>query len=337
VRAFVIRGPRDGAVAEVDDPSPAAGQVVVDVARVGLCGTDVELFAGTMPYLESGAQKHPMVIGHEWVGTVSALGPGVEPAWLGRRVTGDTMLGCGRCARCLGGRHHVCADRFEIGVRGNWPGALAERLLVPAVALRAVPSALDDAAGALVEPGGCALRAVSASEAGPGSRVCVFGTGTLGLLALQFAVARGAVVDVVGIEPSSIALARDLGAVTVFEGDPPRAYAAVIDASNSPAVPQRALRLVEPAGRVVLVGLADTPSLADLRDAVLGDITVVGILAASAGLDGAIAEYASGRVRTAPLVAATVGLDDVASVLTGLLDGRRPPGAGPGPKIHVRP
>ncbi|WP_345636263.1 alcohol dehydrogenase catalytic domain-containing protein [Rugosimonospora acidiphila] len=101
----------------------------------------MELFAGTMPYLRTGAQSVPMVPGHEWVGTVSALGSGVAPAWRGRRVTGDTMLGCGHCERCLTGRHHVCDRRHEIGIRGNWPGALAERLLVPATALRALPAA----------------------------------------------------------------------------------------------------------------------------------------------------------------------------------------------------
>jgi 2-desacetyl-2-hydroxyethyl bacteriochlorophyllide A dehydrogenase len=335
VRAFVIRGPHDAVVMDVDEPQPGPGQAVVDVARVGLCGTDVELFAGTMPYLLSGAQVTPMIIGHEWAGTVSALGAGADPAWLGRRVTGDTMLGCGHCARCRGGRHHVCADRYEIGIRGNWAGALAERLLVPVVALRALPDALDDPAGALVEPGGCALRAVDAAQVRPGHRVCVFGPGTLGLLATQFALARGASVDVVGLTPASLALALDLGATAVWRADalPGHRYDAVVDASTSPDVPQLALRHVEPGGRVVLVGLADTPSLADLRDTVLADITVVGILAASAALDATITQYATGGIRTAPLVGATVGLDEVAGVLAG----DRPPGAGPGPKIQVDP
>jgi 2-desacetyl-2-hydroxyethyl bacteriochlorophyllide A dehydrogenase len=331
----MIRGPGDAAVVEIDPPRPGPGQVVVDVSRVGLCGTDVELFLGTMPYLQSGAQTVPMVPGHEWIGTVHAVGPRVDPGWHGRRVTGDTMLGCGRCARCRAGRHHVCADRYEIGIRGNWPGALAERLLVPVTALRAVPDAISDAAGALIEPGGCALRAVDAARVGAGQRACVFGPGTLGLLATRFLVARGVSVDVVGIEPTGLALAKELGASAVWSVDelPDVSYDAVIDASTGPTVPQLALRLVEPTGRVVLIGVADAPSLADLRDAVLADVTVVGVLAASAGLDGTISAYAARRVDVAPLVGATIGLDGVADVLGG----RRPPGAGPGPKIQVDP
>jgi 2-desacetyl-2-hydroxyethyl bacteriochlorophyllide A dehydrogenase len=335
VRAFVIRGPLDAKVVDVDPPVPGPDQVVVEVSRVGLCGTDVELFTGTMPYLLSGVQVVPFVPGHEWAGTVRAVGPGVSDDWIGRRVTGDTMLGCGRCPVCHGGRHHVCPDRHEIGIRGNWPGALAELLLVPVPALRRLPDALDDAAGALVEPGGCALRAVEAARVLPGHRVCVFGPGTLGLLATQFATARGAFVDVVGVTAASLELARELGAGGIWHPDelPAQRYDAVIDTSNAPEVPQLALRHVAPTGRLVLIGLADTPSMVDLRDAVLADVTIVGVLAASAGLDGAIAGFTAGQVRTDLLVSATVGLSEVADVLAG----RRPPNAGRGPKVQVDP
>ena len=124
MRALVITGPGTADVHEVEDPAAGPGQVVVDIERAGVCGTDVEFFTGEMSYLRSGDAAYPMRIGHEWCGVVSAIGDGVDPAWLGRRVTGDTMLGCGHCRRCLGGRHNVCAERFEIGVRGGFPGAL---------------------------------------------------------------------------------------------------------------------------------------------------------------------------------------------------------------------
>ena len=107
------------------------GEAVIDVARVGLCGTDVELFSGQMAYLQTGEAAYPLRIGHEWSGRVHSVGPGVDEAWIGRRVTGDTMLGCGRCRRCAAGRQHLCDDRFEVGIRRGWPGALAEQLGVP--------------------------------------------------------------------------------------------------------------------------------------------------------------------------------------------------------------
>ena len=93
MRAFVVTAPGEGAVQEVADPVAGAGQVVVDVHRAGLCGTDAEFWTGDMAYLRQGHARYPLRLGHEWCGTVSALGPGVAGSWLGRRVTADTMIG----------------------------------------------------------------------------------------------------------------------------------------------------------------------------------------------------------------------------------------------------
>jgi threonine dehydrogenase-like Zn-dependent dehydrogenase len=211
VRAFTVLGPRRAAVEEVEPPVAGPGQVVVDVERAGVCGTDVEFFTGDMAYLHQGHAAYPIRLGHEWCGTVSAAGEGVDPAWLGRRVTGDTMLGCGRCHRCRAGRHHVCDRRYEIGIRGGWPGALAERLRVPAGALHPLPDSVGPVAGALVEPGGNALRAVDAAALAPGTRVLVWGPGTIGLLVAAFAAARGAEVHLVGPSEAALEFARGLG------------------------------------------------------------------------------------------------------------------------------
>jgi threonine dehydrogenase-like Zn-dependent dehydrogenase len=106
-----------------------------------------------------------------------------------------------------------------------------------------------------------------------------------------------------------------------------------VDASNAPHLPARALELVEPAGRVAHTGLAGSPGRIDTRTLALKDVTAVGILSASPGLAATIEAYARGAVDPRPLVAATVGLEQVGAVLAG----RRPADAGPGPKIHVDP
>lgn len=335
MKAFVVTGPRRAGVREVDPPVAGPGQAVVDVERVGVCGTDVEFFTGEMAYLHQGHASYPLRLGHEWCGTVSAIGEGVDPAWLGRRVTGDTMLGCGQCHRCRTQRQHVCEQRHEIGIRGGWPGALAEQLPVPVTALHALPDGVGMVAGALVEPGGNALRAVEAAALQPGFRVLVWGSGTIGLLTALFALTRDAEVHVVGRDAQTLELARDLGVHGVWHGDELAAqpYDAIVDATNAADVPRAALDLVEPGRRVVYIGLSGEPSLVDTRTLALKDVTAVGILSASPGLRGAIEHYASGRVNPEPLVAATVGLEQVADVLAGW----RPPDAGPGPKVHVDP
>jgi threonine dehydrogenase-like Zn-dependent dehydrogenase len=335
VRAFVLNGPGDAEVQEVEPPRANHGEVVVDVHRAGVCGTDVEFFAGVMAYLHQGHASYPLRLGHEWSGTVTAIGEGVSPSWLGQRVTGDTMLGCGKCHRCLDGRQHVCADRSEIGIRGGRHGALAEQLAVPAVALRSLPDSVDDVAGALVEPGGNALRAVLGANLEPGRRLLILGAGTIGLLAMQFAVAANIEAHVVGLSRGPLAFAKSLGAHGAWlAGElPDLRWDAVIDATDDRAVPAIALDLVEPGGRVVYIGLSGEPSIIDTRQLVFRDVTAVGILSGSPGLTGAIERYAAGLVDPRPLVGATVELEQVADVLAGW----RPATAGPGPKIHVDP
>jgi 2-desacetyl-2-hydroxyethyl bacteriochlorophyllide A dehydrogenase len=337
MRALVIRGPRTARVEQVAIPAPDAGQVVVDVRRVGICGTDIELFTGEMAYYAQGKAWFPLRPGHEWCGTVSVLGDGVDAAWYGARVIGDTMLGCGRCARCRTGRGHVCADRYELGILGGWPGALAEKVLVPVTSLHRLPDTVDDRAGALVEPGGNAWRAAAAAVegwgAGPGARVLVWGAGTIGLLTAAFAHAAGAEVHVLALDRTRQDLAHSLGADRFWTPGamPDYLFSAVIDCTDDPETPAAAVERVEPAGRLVYIGLSSRPSLVDTRHLVLSDITAVGILGASAGLAAAIDHYADGRVTPGPLVKATVGLDRAAEALAGAL-----PDA-PGTKIHIDP
>ncbi len=335
MKAFVVTAPRIGVVLDVEPPIAGPGDVVVDVHRVGVCGTDVEFFSRDMAYLDSGHARYPIQLGHEWCGVVSAVGPDVDGAWIGRRVTGDTMIGCGHCERCRSGRHNVCADRFEIGIRGGFPGALAEQLAVPASGLYALPDAVDDIAGAMVEPGGNALRAVRAAALNAGDRVLVLGTGTIGLLAASFAQVHQAEVHLLCKSAAAGSAASALGFTRVWEVDelPALRWDAVIDASNGPSLPALALDLVEPGKRIVYIGLAGTASPIDSRSLVFKDVTAVGILAGSQGLAGAIEHYAAGDVDPRPIVGATVELERVADVL----DGWRPDDAGPGPKIHIDP
>lgn len=334
IRALVLQGPGQASIEDVPAPTAGPDQVVVDVHRVGVCGTDTEFYNGGMAYLATGQARYPMRPGHEWCGVVSQLGADVDADWFGRRVTGDTMLGCHRCERCQRGRQHICEHRFEVGVLGGWHGAVAEQVMVPASSLHALPDAVGDTAGAMVEPGGNSLRAALSAQLSAGSRVAVFGPGTIGLLAATFARNLGAEVHVIGRSSSGLELSRSLGFQS-WAGDqlPNLLFDAVIDGTDSTVVPALAVELVEPGGRVICVGLAAEPSQVDTRRLVLRDVTVVGHLSGSPAIADTIAAYATGGVDPVPLVAATVPLDRAPAVLAGW----RPDDAGPGPKIHLDP
>jgi 2-desacetyl-2-hydroxyethyl bacteriochlorophyllide A dehydrogenase len=338
MRALVVTGPRQAEVQNVPEPVAAAGELLVDVERVGICGTDVELYTGEMAYIEQGFTTFPLRLGHEWTGRVVAAGSADDESWIGKRVTGDTMLGCGQCEYCAAGHHHVCQHRFEVGVRDGWPGALAERMLVPTRFALAIPEHVTVTAAALVEPGGNSLRAVWAAEVKPGQKVLVLGSGTIGLLAAQFALAEGAEVHVGGVREPSLALARSLGVKHTWQlddlaDDRENEFDAVIEATSNRSMPALAVRLTKPAGRVVYIGLSPEPSLVDTRELALKDVTAVGILSASPGLAGAIEGFASGAIVPDTIVSEVVGLEDVPA----RLEGRRGEGAGPGPKVHVDP
>jgi len=338
MKALVVTAPREAEVQELPDPVAAPGQLLVEVERVGICGTDVELYTGEMAYIDQGLTTFPLRLGHEWTGRVAQVGSAEDEWWLGKRITGDTMIGCGHCDFCAAGNHHVCPNRYEVGIRGDWAGALAGKMLIPTRFAYEIPDSVTVTAAALVEPGGNSLRAVRATRLEPGRKVLVLGSGTIGLLAAQFALAEGAEVHVGGVREGSLELARSLGVQHTWQldelaRDRESEFDAVIEATSVDSMPALAVKLTRPAGRVAFIGLSSTPSQVDTRDIALKDITAVGILSASPGLAGAIESFASGAVVPDSIVSEVVSLEDVPS----RLEGQRGKDAGPGPKVHVDP
>ncbi len=189
--------------------------------------------------------------------------------------------------------------------------------------------------GALVEPGGNGWRAATAAQAGPGKRILVCGPGTIGLLTTAFARAVGAEVHLLALGPDRERqeLAARFGAAGYWTAAdlPSLPFDAVIDCTDDHQMPAAALARVEPTGRLVFIGIAGVPSLIDSRDIILGDLTTVGILGASAGLGPAIEYYSSGRVDPAGIVELTVGLEQAAQALAGQVS------TGKGTKIHIDP
>ncbi len=213
MRALVVTAPHEAEVLEVPEPEAGPGELLVEVERVGICGTDVELYTGEMAYIDDGFMHFPMRLGHEWTGRVVAAGSPDDDGWVGKRVTGDTMLGCGRCEYCIAGH----PARLPDAVRGRHPGRVG-RARSPSRCWCPTRFALRDPRAREPRSGGtrrarrqraCALRRPPHVE--PGHRVLVLGSGTIGLLAAQFALAAGAEVHVAGKREGSLALARSLG------------------------------------------------------------------------------------------------------------------------------
>ncbi len=215
-------------------PPPEHGSVLVDIAYIGICGTDTELLNGRSAFVREGLVTYPIAFGHEWSGTVvaAAEGTGFHP---GDNVVGTPFRTCCVCDACRSGHENVCRNHDEIGVRGTTRGAAAEYLRAPAKSVTKLPEEVSLLDGALVEPSVTAVQAVLRARVRWDDSVAVIGTGTLGLQALQVALHSGAEVHAIGIEPAGLDRAKDLGAS--WAGTPEETsadrYTVVIEASGA--------------------------------------------------------------------------------------------------------
>src|SRR5829696_4493050 len=300
--AQVVDRPGASVVRQVPDPAPGPGEVLVEVAAAGICGSDLEVLDGRRPAAYVG---YPVVPGHEWAGRVLAAGPG-DP------VVAEGLRSCGVCDRCAEGRTNICSAAYaETGF--TLPGALAERLVVPARLLHRLPADRPLAAAALLEPAACVASGLL--EAGvplPGSRVAVVGDGPLGLLALLLLrTTAPAELVLVGARPARAAFGPGCGATRVVAATDRDALAglagrldAVVEASNSPAGPATALPLLRRGGSALLLGISGAGQpVIDPDTVTLNQLRLQGGFAASRNAwRWVVGLYGDGILDPAPLV-----------------------------------
>lgn len=233
----------------VDDwpePRAGAGQVVVRVHGVGICGSDLELLAG-----ERRAPEHPWVPGHEAFGEVVAAGPGVASARIGERVVIEPNFPCRRCPACRSGLTSMCPDRVAAGFTG--PGLLAEQVAVPAAYAWPVPGGWADTDAVCAEPLTVALAAIRRSGAAPGSRCLVVGAGSQGALLTLALIARGITPHVLEPNKGRRQQAAELGALEAGPDD--RGFTVVYETSGTEAGLDEATRRAGRGATVVLIGM----------------------------------------------------------------------------------
>ncbi len=290
-------------LAERPERPPGPGEVALDVAAAGICGTDLHIWLGEYDSVP------PVTMGHEVCGTVAAVGEGVDPSWAGARVAVETFFStCGECAHCRAGKLSVCERRRSIGTHVD--GGFAPALVLPARNLHRVPSRSSDAAAALSEPLACVCNSLLDPRAvQAGDDVLVVGPGAIGLIAAQVARACGGRVTVQGTERdvARLALARELG----FETSILSQADVVVECSGSGPGIADALRAARRRGRIVQMGLrgADVSIPYDLI--CFHELTVTAGFASNPGSwRRAMALLAAGSVALEPLVTEVVPLRD---------------------------
>lgn len=293
MRALRWDGSRLALARDVPPPTPAPGEAVVRVALAGICRTDLEITRGYLAFRGT--------LGHEWVGRVLAAD---DPALIGRRVVGDINFACGACALCAAGLGRHCPTRRVLGIV-DADGAFADRVLVPARNLHAVPDVVPDAAAVFAEPLAAAFEILEQLPPVAGARATVLGAGKLGLLTAQVLAQAGARVCVAARHAAQRERAAPLGLAT---GDPEPGADLVVDATGTAGGLAQALSLVRPRGTVVLKTTVAESHRLDLSGAVVNEVTIVG--SRCGRMRPALDALAAERVAVEPLIDAVFPLDD---------------------------
>ena len=319
-RAAVLHGPGDVRVEDRAVPEPGPREVLVEVAAVGVCGSDVHYYEHGR--IGSFVVREPMVLGHESSGRVAALGPGASRHAVGDRVALEPGVPCGRCRECRAGRYNLCRD-VRFFATPPIDGAFADFVTIHEDFAFALPDAVSDEAGALMEPLSVGVWACQKAQVGAGDRVLVTGAGPIGLLAAQCALAFGATeVVVTDVNPHRLALAARTGATRTLDvsreplEDSGLEVDALIECSGHPASLRAGIGALRPAGTAVLVGMGPEEEgvipLALLQNR---ELWVTGTFRYANTYPTAIALAASGRVDLGAIVTGRFGLDEADQAL----------------------
>jgi 2-desacetyl-2-hydroxyethyl bacteriochlorophyllide A dehydrogenase len=258
MRCAVWYGGKDIRLEDREILTPGPDEVLIEVACCGVCGTDVHILEGKFPLFVP-----PRIIGHEYAGTVVAVGEKVTRFQVGDRVVAEPGKVCGQCYFCRSGRENLCLNRIL------HPGAFAEYTVMPQHLVYPIPDEVPFEVASLTEPLACALHAVDLAQIPSGATVLILGGGAIGLMLAQLSLRSGAARVVVSeLQPHRRDLALQFGAIPVD----PRAEdlkgmlmketgdlgpEVTFEAVGNPALVEEAIALTQKGGKVVIVGVAD--------------------------------------------------------------------------------
>lgn len=285
IKALVLVSPGVFDYCEREMRTPASGEAVLDVVATGICGSDVHGAAG-----HTGRREVGQVMGHETVGRVVEIGPDVDEAFLGRVAAVDPVMSCDGCPNCRSGAQQHCENGWVLGVRADYDGAYADRLVLPARNLVLLPDEMTAWHGALIEPLAVGFHAAVRGNASPLDRVLILGGGPIGQ-AVALGCRRLGVREIVVSEPDLQrgALIESLGFTHITpdlldqdaEGERAGWASLVFDVVGTDRTLASALQCSARMARIVLVGM-DAPTISLSSYAVsAGERAIIGTISST--------------------------------------------------------
>ena len=265
--------PKDFTLRDIEEPAVEAGKVKIKVAYSGICGTDVHMYHGAIPL------GGPVVLGHEFSGTIAEIGEGVTGFAIGQEVTVEhTYEVCGNCVNCRNGSYQLCESRLSVGFEK--PGAFAEYLLVSPEYIHVLPENVSLREGAMTEPLACAVHAVELVNPQAGSRCLVVGPGPIGILVGATLKAYGCLVDIVGTpadeERLKVAKVYGLNVLSLEDLQVQKDYDLAADCSGAARGIDTALKSVRKGGVLLQVGIAGKPISIDYDTVLFKELKIQG-------------------------------------------------------------
>ena len=326
MKAVVCTGRETIAIEQVPVPKPGPGEVLVEVKAVGLCGSDVDGYTGHHPMI-----KWPIILGHECSGVVAALGPGVDCWKEGDPVVVEPFFTCKKCPACLRSEYNLCVDLKIIG--HQIPGCLAEYLLAEDCFLHRKPENVPFAEAAIAEPVSGSLHAVERCNLRLGDFVVILGCGTIGVLAMQHALNKGAEVLIADVADFKLETAKALGvqhALNPKKDDLQKKVReltggvgadCVIEAVGLPETLAGTVKLVKRGGTVMLIGWSGNETDPfDLTTVTLEELTVLGTIGFCWDHATALKLMAAGKVEVGPIISHRLPLERTAEGIEMLRD-----------------
>ncbi|MBQ4289560.1 MAG: alcohol dehydrogenase catalytic domain-containing protein [Clostridia bacterium] len=336
MKALTVYGPYDASYGDVPTPEAKGRFMTVKVEKAGLCATDISIWTGKSSFISDGLIRYPCRFGHEWSGTVVAVGENVSRFRVGDRIFSDSSVSCGVCPDCLAGNYSRCKHARSLGTVNCWDGCFAEYMSIPEYNAYRIPDPVPFEQAALIEPLSISLDAFHGASVDKTSTVTVIGTGAIGMGAVWIAkyLGAGRVISI-GRTDSKLAVAAKLGAdllINAKETDAVEAVRAlnggdgcglVVETSGNEAGLFQALRMVSTGGRVSVLSFYEKNLNGFPMDTIaLNQISVVG----GAGrvgnperVAGVMAEYA---VKPTPIITHHVPFSGMLDMLKNLDDYR---------------
>jgi L-iditol 2-dehydrogenase len=319
-RAAIMYGTHDIRLEEVPVPEPGPKEVLVEIKAVGVCGSDVHYYEEGR--IGSFVVEEPLILGHESMGTIVALGEEVTNHEVGERVTLEPGVPDGTCRECRAGRYNLCPN-VQFFATPPVNGAFTNYVNIHEDFAFALPDGLSDNAGALMEPLSVGIWACRKAKVEAGDHVLVSGAGPIGLLAMQVALAQGATeVTITDVAPQRLEMAEKTGATrTINVSEEPLADAgvevdALIECSGNQAALGDGIRSVRPAGIVVVVGMGPGEETSiPLALIQTREITLTGTFRYANTYPAAIELAATGKVDLDAIVTGYYGLEDTEEAL----------------------